>query len=103
MSSIICSSTIYLQPSTGPNVPAQPPYFLQVYSTVVNRESINKSIPLVKVNAVSFNSNNLIPLSYSIVSDGISETLFYIDQSQGFIYPRNDLSLRVQTYFMQVN
>jgi hypothetical protein len=76
------------------------PYFLQKYSTIVYREYVFKSVALIKVQAISMNPNNMLPISYSIVND--SSQLFTVDSTQGFIYPRIDHGLEPKIYSLLV-
>lgn len=100
LSSIICSATIYLQSFDSLTITQHQPYFLRDYSTTIDRESVNKSVPLIKVDAVSRNPNNFMPINYKILND--NENLFVIDSTQGFIYPRYDLGLKLKTYMILV-
>ena len=77
------------------------PYFLRQYSTVVSRNSVLKAVAIVKVEAISMNPNNFLPLSYKIIND--VNQYFVIDSTQGFIYPRDDFGLEEGTYNVQVS
>ena len=68
---------------------------------MVNRESVNKSRPLAKIEAISLNPSNIMPISYKIVDSSMNK-LFLIDSNQGYIYPRFDLGLLPQTYVIKV-
>ena len=102
MSSIVCSATIYLQ-SFNLSLMNKPrhPYFLRQYTTVVDRESVFKTVPLIKVDAISMNQNMFLPLTYTLLND--NNQSFVIDSTQGFIYPRSDLSLAPRSYTLQVS
>ena len=67
----------------------------------VDRESVSKTVPLIKVDAISRNPNNFMPINYKILND--NENLFVIDSTQGFIYPRYDLGLKLKTYNVLVS
>jgi hypothetical protein len=102
-SSITCSGIIYLKPSIGRIEQQTVPYFLKEYSITVDRESIFKTISIIKVEAISMNPKNFMPISYSIVaSSNFNENLFTIDNMQGFIYPKDDLSLKPNIYSLKV-
>ncbi len=100
LTSIICSATIYLQSYESSTISQYQPYFLREHTIVIDRESVSKSVPLIKVDAVSRNPNNLMPINYKILND--SDKLFVIDSTQGFIYPRYDLGLSPKTYVILV-
>ena len=100
LTSIICSATIYLQSYENSAITQYTPYFLREHTIVIDRESVSKSVPLIKVDAVSRNPNNLMPINYKILND--SDKLFVIDSTQGFIYPRYDLGLSPNTYVILV-
>lgn len=108
-SSIVCSALIYLRESQkfvlrGVGVAAThhdlSPYFLRKYSTSLSQNAVLKNVPLIKVEAISMNSKNFLPLSYKIVND--VNKYFVIDSTQGFIYPRDDFGLDVNTYSIEV-
>jgi hypothetical protein len=100
LSSITCSGTIYLKSFVGYSTTQQIPYFLRQYSITIDREAIFKTIPLLKVDAISMSPKNSNPISYSII--GSSNDLFVIDNIQGFLYSRYDLGLKPKTYTVQV-
>ena len=109
-SSLICSATIYVKPRSSfglrglsdPSAATRDlrPYFLRKYSIVVSRNSVLKSVALIKIEAISMNPKNVLPLSYKIVNE--VNHYFVIDSTQGFIYPRDDFGLDVKTYSIQV-
>ena len=107
-SSIVCSALIYLRESQkfalrGVGVATHhdlSPYFLRKYSTSLSQNAVLKNVPLIKVEAISMNSKNFLPLSYKIVND--VNKYFVIDSTQGFIYPRDDFGLDVNTYSIEV-
>ena len=101
LSSIICSATIYLQQFDKPNIIQRQPYFLRQYSVNIDRESVNKNLPLLKIDAISMNPNNLMPINFKILTNEFSY-LFIIDSTQGYIYPRYDLGLKPNTYIVKV-
>jgi hypothetical protein len=72
---------------------------LQKYSLTVNQMSILKTIPLLKVEAVSRNSNNTLNLIYSLVNQTLN---MYIDQIEGFIYATKDYGLEPKLHQIQV-
>ncbi len=100
LSSVICTATIYLQSFDSPTITQNRPYFLREYSITIDRESVNKSVPLIKVDAVSRNPNNFMPINYKILND--VENYFVIDSTQGFIYSRYDYGLPIKTHLIQV-
>jgi hypothetical protein len=100
LSSTICSATIYLRAFNSLSMAQQIPYFLGQYSTTIDRDSVFKNVPLLKVDAVSMNPKNFLPVSYSIISDNAD--LFVVDSVQGFLYSRYDLGLKAKTYIVQV-
>ena len=103
LSSIQCSSTIYLSYFSSTTYQQRQPYFLSnEYSVVVDNQYVSKSNGLVKVEAVSMNPRNFMPIVYSIVDTQLNE-LFVIDSIQGFIYPRYDKSIPPKIYIFQVN
>ncbi len=106
-SSIVCSALIYLRESqrfvlrgVGIDTHDLSPYFLRKYSTSLSQNVVLKNVPLIKVEAISMNSKNFLPLSYKIVND--VNKYFVIDSTQGFIYPRDDFGLDVDTYIIEV-
>jgi hypothetical protein len=110
-SSIICSALIYLRAAqvfalrgVGDGLGAAThdlkPYFLRKFSTTLSHNSVLKSVALIKVEAISMNSKNFLPLSYQIINE--VNKYFVIDSTQGFIYPRDDFGLDVNTYNIQV-
>jgi hypothetical protein len=99
LSSIVCPATIYLQPRNS-SLDRREPYFLRAYTIKIDRESIFKSTALLKVEAVSTNPLSYLPLNYTIINN--MNNLFVIDSLQGYIYPRYDLGLSVNTYLIQV-
>ncbi len=101
LSSIVCKATIYLQKFNSSTVAQRPPYFLSQYSATVDRESVNKSVPLIKIDAISMVPNSMTPIGFRILNNEYSD-LFIIDMMQGFIYPRYDLSLAPKTYVIKV-
>lgn len=101
MTSIICSATIYWQSYDSPTVTQNAPYFLRDYLITIDRESVNKTVPLIKIDAISRNPNNFMPINYKILND--FDNLFVIDSTQGFIYPRYDLGLKLKTYTLLVS
>lgn len=101
LSSIICTGTIYLQPFSSPGVIQRQPHFLRQYSVTIDRESVNRSLPLVKVDAISMNPFNLMPVSFRLLNNEYSG-LFIIDSTQGYIYPRYDLGLEPKTYIVKI-
>ena len=101
LSSIICTGTIYLQPFSNPSVIQRQPLFLRQYSVTIDRESVNRSLPLVKVDAISMNPFNLMPVSFRLLNNEYSD-LFIIDSTQGYIYPRYDLGLEPKTYIVKI-
>jgi hypothetical protein len=98
-SSIVCPATIFLQ-SRNSSLERREPYFLREYAIKIDRESIFKSTALLKVEAISTNPLSYLPLNYSIINN--MNDLFVIDSLQGYIYPRYDLGLSVNTYSIQV-
>ena len=102
LSSKLCSATIYLQQSTNASMSykSKNPYFLRQYTAIIDRESIFKKVPLIKVDAISMNQNIYLPLAYSLLND--YNQSFVIDSTQGFIYPRYDFGLSPNTYQLQV-
>ncbi len=101
LSSIICTGTVYLQAFNSPSVTQRQPYFLRQYSVMIDRESVNKSLALVKVDAISMNPYNLMPINFRLLNNFDSD-LFIIDSTQGYIYPRYDLGLEPKTYIVKV-
>ena len=107
-SSIVCSALIYLRAAqvftlrgVGDGATHDlKPYFLRKFSTTLSRNSVLKSVALIKVEAISMNSKNFLPLSYQIINEVNKH--FVIDSTQGFIYPRDDFGLDVNTYNIQV-
>ena len=103
LTSIICSATIYLKRFPGLSPLQKNPLFLrQHYSITVERESVFKTTPLIKVEAISMNPTNLLPIVYGFVNN-IDNEMFVIDTIQGFIYPRYDIGLKPSIYFIQVS
>ena len=101
LSSVICTGTIYLQLFNNVAVIQRPPYFLSQYSVTIDRESVNKSVPLIKIDAISMIPSSMAPISFRILNNEYSD-LFIIDMMQGFIYPRYDLGLPTKTYIIKV-
>ena len=106
-SSIVCSALIYLRAAqvftlrwVGDGTHDLKPYFLRKFSTTLSRNSVLKYVALIKVEAISMNSKNFLPLSYQIINE--VNKYFVIDSTQGFIYPRDDFGLDVNTYNIQV-
>ena len=101
LSSVICAGTIYLQPFNNALVTQYQPYFLRQYAVTVDRESVFKNKALIKVDAISMNPNNLMPINLQILSNEYSD-LFIMDSTQGYIYPRYNLGLTPKTYIIKV-
>ncbi len=102
--SIECSTTVYLDNANcnGRTVSIiKKPYFIQQYTVNIKQESISRLVPLVKVEAISRNSNNSINMIYMILDD--MEGLFYIDVIDGFIYTHRDYGLEPRTYTITVS
>ena len=98
LSSIVCSATIYLDEFNELYAFRKEPYFISnSFSATVERESVLRIKPLIKIDAISMNPNNMIPIRYGIVNDE-AKSLFVIDSTQGYIYPRYDYSLEPRTY-----
>lgn len=100
-SSVKCSATIYLKYFSPTNLNKNEPYFLRDYSANIFDEHILKTIPILKVEAVSTNSSIHSPLIYMLSNE---REKFIIDSSQGFIYPRfNDLALESGVHTIKVS
>ena len=98
---VTCSAVIYL-PSVHAST-QKTPYFIRDYTAVVDRESVTKTKAIVKLDAVSLSENQRNSLIlYTIVGDD-SNALFVIDRMQGYIYPRYDYGLAVNTYVVDVS
>jgi hypothetical protein len=77
------------------------PHFIQSYVVSVKQEAISRSIPLLKVEAISRNSNNSINMIYSILND--EDGVFNIDPLDGFIYANRDSGLvQAKSYSLTV-
>jgi hypothetical protein len=91
-SSIKCTATVYLKEfNLNDRNSKKEPSFLREYSVQIFDELILKTIPILRVEAVSTNSLIHSPLIYTLL-DG--QENFLIDSAQGFIYPRQDSSLQ---------
>jgi len=98
LSSIVCSATIYIDQFNELYAFRKEPFFISnSFKATVERESVLKIKPLIKIDAISMNLNNMIPIRYSILNNE-AKTLFAIDSTQGYIYPRNDYNLEPKTY-----
>ena len=95
LSSVICTATIYLQSFDSPTITQNRPYFLREYSITIDRESVNKSVPLIKVDAVSRNPNNFMPINYKILND--VENYFVIDSFEFIKSNFNALNSKIQS------
>jgi hypothetical protein len=98
LSSIVCSATIYIDQFNELYAFRKEPYFISnSFKATVERESVSKTKPLIKIDAISMNPNNMIPIRYSILNEE-AKNMFVIDSAQGYIYPRSDYSLEPKTY-----
>ena len=74
--------------------------FLQQYSVTVSQELITRNLPLLKVEAISRNSNNSMNIAYSIL-DNFNQ-LFFIDSVDGFIYSTKGSGIEPRVYKLTV-
>lgn len=102
-----CQAIIYLSNSDldtvriqRPSASLSPPWFIQKYSVVISHDKLSRSVPVVKVEAVSRNSNNSMSLIYTLVDD--YQNVFMIDAIDGFIYLRQDTGLEPGVYSVMV-
>lgn len=98
LGSLSCLAIILIQANNSLAVP-KAPYFLRNYYSIVDREYVYRTIPLLTVTAISLNVNPLLPVTYYLVNNN---PLFTIDKNLGRIYPAANLSLPVNIYNMQV-
>ena len=101
--SIQCPAIIYLDNANFNgriNNIHKPPYFIQQYAVNINQEALLSSTALLKVEAISPNSNNSLNMVYSITEDFANS--FSIDPIDGFIYIKQDFGLEPKAYTLKV-
>lgn len=99
-SSVTCMAIIYLKGlKHQPYIDDQRPVFLRKFDIQIEKELIESLMPILKIEAISMNPNNNLPIKYKLNNNN---HIFYIDNFQGFVYFKNDLNLEIKTYQVEV-
>lgn len=87
---------IYIKPFEQSYISDQKPIFLRKYEIQIESIQLQKSVPLIKIEAISMNPYNNLPIQYKLINK--NEKFFFIDSIQGLVYLSDNVNLENKIY-----